>query len=235
MQGGRRSYLSEKDFSGRSKRLIIATILIITTLVVFGPSLFSRMSLFLANTRSADTDGQDEAGYLFPPTLDPSYEATNSAEFMLTGSGTASQKVVLYKNDEEEDETVVGADGHFEIGPITLSKGTNTFTAQIKVDDKTSEKSNTINVLYKTEDPKLEITSPQDGETFTGETKQVKVEGTTDVGNTLYLNDHIVPLSARGSFSTIHKLADGENKVRLKAVDTAGNDIETELTLQYRP
>lgn len=232
---GRRSYLSEKDFSGRSKRLLIATVAVVLIIVFFGPSLFARLSLLLTNTKSSDTDAKQNEGYLFPPTLDPTYEATNSAELMLSGSGTAGKKVIIYKNDDKEDETVVGADGHFEVGPITLSKGSNIFSAQIDSDGKTSDKSETISVLYKTEPPKIELSSPNDGDTYTGEQKQAKIEGTTEKENTLYLNDHIIPVSSQGTFFTSMKLADGDNKVLLKAVDPAGNEETIELTLHYRP
>jgi flagellar hook assembly protein FlgD len=69
--------------------------------------------------------------------------------------------------------------------------------------------------------------------------EELLLEGTTEPGSTLWLNDQPQPVTvdANGGFSLRHRLREGENRIELTAVDASGNgsSVVRDVTLVLRP
>lgn len=170
------------------------------------------------------------------PTLSQPFSATNSASVALEGSAPSGLKVILLQNGSQQDTQTIGDTGTFTFN-VTLQAGDNLFQALTEDDKGTrSNPSPDVSIALVTAAPKLEVTSPTNGQTFT-QFKQsvIPVNGNTDAGNKIYINDQFVFVSGTGSFSGSVSLQKGDNHITIRAVDPASNETKVELTVQYSP
>ena len=77
--------------------------------------------------------------------------------------------------------------------------------------------------------PKLTVTAPP--EKFATRNKFVQVEGQTEPGCFVRVNDYQVPIKAGAKFTWSVLLAEGENKIRVQAIDRKGQVTRTERTV----
>ena len=189
----------------------------------------------MESRKTDDTITKNNTSSLFPPTLDSQPEATNAGTIIIKGIAQSGRTVLVKRNNVEVGKTLSGNDGVFFLGPIELKPGDNSIFALTWADKQESKESNTIHITYKKDPPKLDVTSPQPNSVYTGEDKEVRIEGNTDNDAILTINDRLVPVDGKGYFSLSYKLSDGDNKIKIVAKDTAGNEINQELTVKYRP
>lgn len=171
------------------------------------------------------------------PSLQLPYDATNSASLSLKGEGMANATTILVQNGTEGPTIKSDADGTFTFTDLTLASGDNTFQA-ITVNDQgiRSTDSATIHILYSSTAPKLDITSPSDGTTYTQHKQQVvSITGATDVGGSVTLNGEVVFVSSDGTFTTTFALQNGDNTLHFIATNKAGNTTSKDITLHYLP
>ena len=76
--------------------------------------------------------------------------------------------------------------------------------------------------------PEAEVTEPQDGTEFDAKSKLITISGKTEAGVKIYLNDRFFLPKADGTFSSSYSLNAGENILKIKFVDEAGNEVEIE-------
>jgi len=170
------------------------------------------------------------------PTFEPLPEATNSATISLRGFSIADSTVKIVLNGESITETAVNSEGEFETTPITLQEGKNKIKAKaIDKENNESDFSEEIIVLLDTESPELEITSPQDGDKFFDKDKEIKVAGVTEKDAAVFVNNHLVTTDFQNSFSINLELNEGENALKIKAIDRAGNATEKQIKVSYTP
>ena len=81
--------------------------------------------------------------------------------------------------------------------------------------------------------PFVTLTAPKEAEIVT--TAEVAVAGEAEPGARVTVNDAEVPLAADGSFALTVTPAEGENTLRVAAVDPAGNRTERTRAFSYRP
>ena len=81
--------------------------------------------------------------------------------------------------------------------------------------------------------PFVTLTTPKEAEIVT--TAEVAVAGEAEPGARVTVNDAEVPLAADGSFALTVAPAEGENTLRVAAVDPAGNRTERTRAFSYRP
>ena len=81
--------------------------------------------------------------------------------------------------------------------------------------------------------PYIVVSAPEEGAIF--RTADVLLEGTTEPGVELRLNDRYLATDGSGKFTTVVKAKPGPMDIRLTAIDPAGNRTERVRTFVYRP
>lgn len=235
-----RSRLARKETQKSYHRLIFTTLgtILLVIFIFFGgiPALV-KFSAFLGDlkTSSQPITPQNEEGPLFPPRLEPIPDATNNPKLTISGFAQAGKEVEIFLNGESAGKTTVSSDGKFLYSQIALTEGENRIKAYALEGSKESEASKTLFVIYKKNVPKLEVSQPIDGVSFSGENKTIRVEGQTDPDTMVTVNDRWAIVSSSGSFYLSYTLSDGENLLKIKAIDRAGNETTVERKVIYSP
>ena len=175
------------------------------------------------------------AKFILPPVLDPLPGATNSGRIAVSGYAAKESNVLIFVNGSEEMKIVADKDGKFSTQLVPIKEGENTLYAIVAASDSQSSPSATYTVNYKKNEPKLEISSPQDGDQFRDDQKEITIAGATDEDNRVLINDRLVIVDVQGNFSYSVRLSDGENTFKIQAYDNAGNKTEKELKVTYSP
>lgn len=238
MQKSRLSRKLDKESKRNFILSIAGIVIIILFLAKFGVPLLINVSSFISGTRNAKDVGEknDSLLYVSAPVLNLFPSATNSASVTISGIASSGQKIKLYVNDNFRDETTAKNDNNFIFQKITLKKGTNILKAKAvaaKYSKKESSFSDTITIVFKDDKPSLSIDSPQDGQSFSKEENTTKVSGKTDPAVKLTVNDFWAIVEEDGTFSYSLRLHDGENIIKIQAVDEAGNKTEKEIKVTY--
>jgi len=164
-----------------------------------------------------------------PPT------ATPSAQLKLTGYGEAKSTVVLIVNANEQSRQTISDDGQFTL-EVMLNEGSNIISAYAVDESKNeSEPSRSLTVTKDSEPPKLEVSEPQEAQQFElRKNQQIMVKGLTDSATRVYINDRSAFTQADGAFSASYQLIEGENILRIRAEDPAGNQTTKELKVNFK-
>lgn len=214
----------------------IAAIIIFA--VTLGPTLIGVTGNFI--DKITGKSGQQAAirsdAAVQAPRLDPIPNATPSARINITGRADyQTGKIELFVNGRKTDQAEIYDTQTFEFEDVGLSEGANFIKARVILGDKKSDFSEELSISYTKKAPKLEISHPSDNQKFTKADQQITVRGTTDPDNTVSVNGFIAIVESNGNFTYDLRLNDGENKVKIAAVNSAGNTTEKELTVSYSP
>lgn len=170
------------------------------------------------------------------PILFPLPEATNSAELAVSGYGEADTKMTLFNNSTRVQETTTDKSGQFSFGYFTLSEGENLMSVRSRNEQNAESNSKQVVVVFDVKPPILTVTEPADGFTVTRKREQVvTVKGQTESKTRVYLNDRLLFVDNQANFSGTFQLAEGENILTIRAVDSAGNTVEKQIKVSYRP
>lgn len=171
---------------------------------------------------------------LAPPVILIPYEATNSGTIDISGYASSNSSIKIYLDDKFVSQTKTKDDGSFVVSNISLNLGTNNIYG-ITTDTKgvDSLPSKTLRLIYDSEKPILEVSSPQDSETL--KEKNINVSGKTEPGATLYVNNIRGITNEDGTFSTPVSLNEGDNNIEIKVHDRAGNQTEIVRKVIYQP
>jgi hypothetical protein len=184
-----------------------------------------------------------------PPSLDPPDEPyTNQPTVDLTGTvpaavaGQAQTRIRIYLaigngNPGVDIEVPVGTSQHFLVPGLTLSKGTNTFTATIiGPSDLESEASAAVTYVFDTTKPKITISAPKANAIVNA--RSVQVAGVTQARSTLSLRNQTTNATvagaadAKGAFSIPVPIGTGSNTIQVTSTDPAGNVNVATLTVR---
>lgn len=225
--------LEERRQKRRLTIAVVGMVGIIAFFVLFGVKLLVGFSLLVDRLRGNTPAQQTTQTLLLPPVLDPLPAATKSASLTITGTGTDGTNVVLYVNEREEEKVTVEKNGTFEI-ELKLSEGTNTISSRA-TDDKgnVSDPSNVLTVLIKKSLPILELTSPEDNATVTGDNNKITVSGKTEENVSISINSRLVVVKGDFSFSYDFPLNEGDNQLTIVAADLAGNTTSVKRQVTY--
>ena len=164
-----------------------------------------------------------------PPT------ATHSAQVRLEGFAESNSQVILWLNGQETSKIKAEADGKFEV-VADLTEGENLL--RLMAEDAAhnrSEPSREYKILFDQTSPVITISQPTDGQQFELRTNQLlNIKGQTEPQAKIYVNDRLVFTKNDGSFNTNFQLQEGDNQLKIKAVDLAGNQTEQALTVKFR-
>lgn len=225
----------EKILTKRLALSIIGSIAILVFLAIFGLKILINFSLLADRIRGKSAAPSVSPLFIQPPILDSLPSATNSAVLTVSGTGQAKLTVLLYINEKQTKSVTVDDNGVFNIRDVVMNDGLNSISAKL-VDDQgnKSDVSNVITVFISKKEPLLEITTPADGTTVTGDTASVIVSGKTDQDNTVTVNDRFVVVQQDGSFAYTFPLSEGDNTLRIVATNIAGNNNAVERKVTYQ-
>lgn len=202
--------------------------------IFFGLPLLAKVVFFMTGGSPKQTQNTTDTSLaLLPPTLNPIVTATNSARISISGYSVIDATITIVVNDEESAKVPTDKEGKFYTPEITLQEGENKINAFVVRKDQESSPSATYTVIYKKSNPKIEISSPQNGVHIRQDNRDIIILGTTDAGNRLTINDRLVIVQNDGSFNFKVTLSDGDNTIKLQAADNAGNITEQELKLNF--
>ena len=120
---------------------------------------------------------------------------------------------------------------------FNLELGQNTISATAKdISGNLSNPTKIYIIVYDNIEPKLEVESPKDGESFYGPSqKQLVIKGKVDEKVDLRINDKFVSLKDDGSFSFTVNLNEGLNQFEVKAIDPSGNFTSISFSVNFTP
>ena len=199
----------------------------------YGIPLLSNLAIFTSGFRSIEkvTLGGDVTPPP-PPTLAvfPSY--TNKTSLDITGKTEEGAIVTIYL-DSSQKEVLANKDGKFTF-VLTLKDGENSFYVKAKDSSgNVSQESQKYVVIFDNKVPLLTITNPSNTSFYGQAQRQVQIQGETESGVDLTVNDRLVVVDPNGKFTFNTSLVEGENQFVIKAFDEAGNESETEITLTF--
>ncbi|OGM15152.1 hypothetical protein A2V56_00395 [Candidatus Woesebacteria bacterium RBG_19FT_COMBO_42_9] len=214
----------------------LLTLGLILFFIFFGLPLMAKFAGFLADLRKTSTPVESaDTTPPAPPRLDTLPEATNKLSINITGSTEPGATVILSLNTKEE-EILANSEGEFTFN-FELLNGENSILAKARDDaGNESQKTQTVKIIFDDEAPSLEITAPPDGASFFGsKQRQIVVEGKTEEGTSLTINDRFVLVENDGTFAFTTTLGEGENSFNLKAKDKAENLTEKTIKVSFTP
>lgn len=236
----RRSRLN-KNTERKTQRTMILSIIgilvILFLLFKFGIDALVNFSVFISGSKNqATTQDSNQLSYVTVPTLNPLSQATNSAHIIITGQSTKNYSIILYVNNNNVDQVNADKNGGF-VFKEDLTSGDNQIKVKAKFNNKQSDFSDSINVVYKNSAPTLDISAPSDGQSFNknlvNTNNTINVAGKTDQGASVTVNGFWAVVNDSGNFSYTLPLQNGDNQLKIVAVDQAGNKVEKDLKVNF--
>lgn len=224
----------EKESKKNLYLSIFGIIVLIFILAKFGIPALVNFSLFLSNSKQAGQPVQNSTEVITPPQLNPLPSATNSADFTLSGKTQPQAMVSLYLNDNLSDKMQADNNGNFSF-KSSYVQGDNKIYVKAKLNNETSDPSDTLDVLFKNTSPTLTVNSPTDGQQFSKDQNTITVSGTTDPGVRVTVNGFWAIVDQSNNFSYQLNLQNGGNDIKIEAVDLAGNKTDKEIKVNYSP
>ena len=213
---------------------ILVIIALIYFIITVGVKLLINTVLFFTNFKSKDTVNnteQQNSDLFLPPEVNDLPIATNEAKIIISGKTIKGKQLEIIVNDESQVKKNTDSDTFEET--LDLKKGENEIYLTLTDKSKNIQKTTTTyKVTYKSEKPKLDISSPKDQEKFSKD--EINISGETEKDNNVRINDLPGIVFADGKFSYSVKLKEGENKVKVEAIDIAGTIEKKELTVFYQ-
>jgi len=174
-----------------------------------------------------ETQLSTEKSVTQPPRIDSLPTATNSAKLVVSGSSEGAT-VEIYLNSEKAGQSKVD-NGEFTYEDLLLKNGENDISAKaLDQSGNESDFSQSKKVIFDKEPPKLEVSSPSDGQSFS-QNNRIKVTGKTDKDAQVYANGFLATVDLDGNFEVFVPVPEGETTIEIKASDEAGN-----VTIQTR-
>ena len=168
-----------------------------------------------------------------PPIVDFLPAATNSARLSISGFSDETKTVEIFIDMQKTGETQV-KNGKFTFENLTLKNGENKISAKaLTRAGKESDFSKTQTVILDQEEPKLEIETPSDGQSFSADNR-IKVSGKTDKNAQVFANGFLASVDSGGQFEVFVPVVEGENKIEIKALDAALNTKAETRKVNFR-
>lgn len=206
-------------------------------LVIFaGIPFLTKTIVFFSSFRKENPNVNIEnSSIINPPLFDSLPEATNSALISVSGLADKESTVKIVLNDTEVAKVTADKDSGFIAKNLKLQEGTNSIVGFSIKGNQESSPSSTLTIIYLKKPPKLDISSPSEGQKFIAESKDITISGETDPGNKVIINDRFIIVNQDGKFNSKVTLSDGDNTFKITATDIAGNQTIIERRVSYSP
>lgn len=211
----------EKETVKRIFYLSLFSLILAVFLFVFGIGILAKFSDFLGILFKGKDSAQSQHVDVRTPVLDPLPHATNSAKLAISGFADDESKILIFKNGEQVGEAQV-SDGKFKYESVDLDKGETKLKAKAIKSSSESNFSDEETVILSTVEPKLDVETPFDGQSFSGNNR-IKVAGSTDKDAQVYASGFLAIVSSDGRFEVLVPVLEGETTLEIKAVNEAGN------------
>lgn len=193
------------------------------------------MDLLAGSGAQRVTTGED----IIPPqspVISALPEATNSSRISIEGYTEAGANVELLLNDEVNKITKADTNGYFLFDSPLIS-GQNRVQLRAKDEAGNESMSEVSLVTFDSKPVDITISSPRDGSEFFGKNNQVvDIKGEVDKDDTqVTINSSFVMVNRDGTFVHRFMMSNGENEVKVTAVDPAGNTTEKSFKLFFTP
>ncbi|MEK7526756.1 MAG: Ig-like domain-containing protein [Patescibacteria group bacterium] len=212
----------------------VLSVVVLIAFIFLGIPAMASLANFVGNVKNGNktsfvNDGVAPAAPIFN-TL-PSF--VSKEDLTVSGTTEAGAMVTIHVNDSDT-QVETDTNGKFET-EVNLQRGENTIFATAKdTDGNTSEESKAIKIILDTESPDLTITLPANNSSFFGsKQKELNMEGTTDSGATVTVNNKIASIDESGKFKTTISLSNGDNQIVVKSTDQSGNTTEKTLFVSF--
>ena len=213
----------ERNIIKRIFFLSIVSLVLVILLLTFGINILGKFADFLGAFIGNKNQQQTTSNAIpEPPRLDPLPHATNSARLAVSGYAQDG-KVLIFQDDETVGETEA-QDGKFKYENVNLKTGENQISAKVvSTGNKESDFAPSQKIIFDKTEPKLEIETPVEGQSFSGDNR-IKVSGKTDADSQVYANGFLAAVNSDGHFEVYVPLLEGESTIEIKAQDEAGNE-----------
>lgn len=232
----RLSHHQNKEFAYKTFLLVGLIIAAIVFFISFGFKILINGSLFvnqLANGGNTSKNGVTKNEILTSLLIDPPLSATSSSHLIVSGSTVNFDQVEIYLNSEKITDAMV-IDDSFSEEITGLEKGSNTLYFIAKSNkSKDTKKSTDYTVIYKSDKPKLDISSPTDGSKTNKQ--EIQVSGTTDKETFIKINGQPIVTDAQGNFVGNVKLNNGDNTITVIAEDIVSTQETKTIKVNYSP
>lgn len=227
----------EKEAKKDLFKYVLLTIGLFAFIAFVGlPFIIPRITSLIDQTsgRSGSALNSDDTTPPPPPTLRNIPRYTNASSIEVTGFTEAGATVHIVVNGKGT-EVISDAGGSFTTR-VDIREGENELSA-FAVDQAGNEsgKSQSYTITQDTEEPPLEIIKPQDGAIFFGNERSTQIEGQTEAGARVTINDRVAIVNFEGKFAMQVGLSEGGNNFKIVVSDEAGNTTEKNLTVSYSP
>jgi bacillopeptidase F len=232
----RNSRLKKRLERKTQKNLFLGVIgigVVLYLLIRFGVPALANFAIFLSGINNNDkSEAKKELTFIPPPTIESQFTATNSSSLIISGRALKKYTIHIFVNEEEQEDVNSQTDGTFS-SIIKLSEGNNTVKAKSENAGKQSGFSNTILITYIKSAPTLTISTPADGDSFSGDNKKINITGKTDSGATVTINNFWAIIDENNNYSYELPLTNGDNQITIVATDKAGNKTEKSVKVKY--
>lgn len=224
----------EKDVIKRIFILSVVSLLIIvlffTTGIPFLGKFADLVDLVFKNNKQ---DAATATIVVQTPIIDALPKFTNNSSVVISGFSNNAARVEIFLNGQKAADATVDS-GRFKYEDLKLKDGDNEITAKaFDGGNHSSDFSEAVNISFSSKEPTLNISSPTDGQEFSGNNR-IKVSGQTQKDTQVFANGFLANVSVDGKFDVIIPLMDGENNVEIKAVDEAGNTKTVTVKVTFR-
>ena len=228
--------VEEKKNIKKTYRYIFLSIASLVFLVIFGLPTLIKFAGFVGDITEADRPIEiNDITPPAPPQFDDIPEYTNRESVEVTGSSESGARISINSNGDSS-EVVANNEGRFTF-VFNLNKGENTISAISKDSSgNVSSETKIYMTIFDDISPKVDVSSPKDNDSFFGnQQRQISVQGTVNEKTDLTINGRFVELKDDGTFVFSTTLNDGQNTFEIKAVDPAGNEATSTLSVNFTP
>jgi hypothetical protein len=169
-----------------------------------------------------------------PPYFYNAPTVTNKKDLTLKGFSEPGSQVSLFVNGPQVGSITADATGTFTFDTVSLIEGRNTvFAKAADAYQNQSDKSQTLEITYDTNKPKITILEPKDGSTVRNLNQRITVKGSLDKKCEVKVNNKLAVTGANNTFELLLGVTEGKVDIKVEATDEAGNTATETIHTTY--
>jgi hypothetical protein len=221
--------VEEKRNTRKAILFIILTVAFLPFVLFIGIPALGKFTVFISDLRGGSKAiVKNDTTPPAPPIFNYIPSFTNQQTASVSGTTEPGATIKLTSNGGSQ-ETLADKDGAFSF-ILQLQSGVNSYSGNQSLQAKSFQ------ITFDNQPPSLSVTTPSDGSSFFGSAqRQITIQGKTDAGAQIVINDRIISVDDSGNFQYTTTLNDGANPFAIKATDQAGNITEKDITLNFTP
>jgi len=213
------------------------TVLILAGILYGGINLFVKLTAWWADQQTIVNNDPEDTVAPSPPRLVITNRVVKESNFSLIGFSEPESGITLTNNGQPVAKVNADSNGQFNFSDLTLVEGENALS--VKASDKAgnfSQPSSTETIIFDNKPPALQLEYPTNGSDFRGADSQtIEIRGKTEEKARVWINDKLVIIGEDGQFVATHRLNQGNQELKIKSIDSAGNETEQVISVSYSP